>query len=164
MRSLLKREMRNLFKNKIWLLPAVWLIAACSENAVYHSYRPIPSAGWEKGDTLFFNVAVADSLQPLQLFAEIRNKSNYAYRNLYLSVSHNLEDSTVWKTDTLLFILADEEGKWTGTGWGSLFQSTLPIGTVSVQHPGNYTFKVVHDMQDVLLKGVNDVGIRVDRP
>ncbi|WP_455585780.1 gliding motility lipoprotein GldH [Bacteroides sp.] len=155
--------MKNLLRNNIWLLIAGWLITACNENTVYHSYRPIPLEGWQKSDTLFFNVPVKDSLRHLHLSAEIRNKSNYAYRNLYLSVSYNLEDSTKWKTDTLLLILADKEGKWYGTGWGSLFQSTLPIGSVVVRHPGNYTFKIIHGMQDELLKGINDIGIKIER-
>lgn len=156
--------MRNLLRNKIWLLPAVWLTAAaCNENTVYHSYQSIPSEGWKKSDTLFFNLTVTDTLQPLRLSAEIRNKSNYAYRNLYLSVSHNLKDSTVWKTDTLQLILADKEGKWKGTGWGSLFQSTVSISSVTVQHPGRYTFKVAHEMQDELLEGINDIGIKIER-
>lgn len=164
MRSPKKREMKNPLRNKIWLLPAVWLMAAaCNENTVYHSYQSIPSEGWKKSDTLFFNIAVTDTLQPLQLSAEIRNKSNYSYRNLYLSVSHNLKDSTIWKTDTLQLILADKEGKWKGTGWGSLFQSKVSISSVTVQHPGNYTFKVTHEMQDELLEGINDIGIKIER-
>lgn len=154
--------MKNLLRNSIWLLLTGYLIVACNENTVYHSYRSIPSEGWRKSDTLFFNIPVKDSLEHLHLSVEIRNKSNYAYRNLYLSVSHNLEDSMVWKTDTLLLMLADKEGKWSGTGWGSLFQSTLPIGSVVVQHPGNYTFKIAHRMQDELLKGINDIGVKIE--
>ena len=153
--------MKNLLRNSIWLLLATCLTAACNENTGYHSYQSIPTEGWKKSDTLFFNVPVKDSLALLRLSAEIRNESNYAYRNIYLTVSHNLEDSTVWKTDTLLLILADKEGKWNGTGWGSLFQSTLPIGSAIVRHPGNYTFKITHGMQDELLKGINDVGVKI---
>lgn len=153
--------MKHLLKNSVWLLLAGWLIAACNENTVYHSYQSIPSEGWKKSDTLFFNVPVKDSLTLLQLSAEIRNESNYAYRNIYLMISQNLEDSMVWKTDTLLLILADKEGKWNGTGWGSLFQSTLPIGSAVVRHPGNYTFKVIHGMQDEVLKGIHDIGVRI---
>lgn len=153
--------MKNLLRNSIWILLATCLTAACNENTVYHSYQSIPTEGWKKSDTLFFNVPIKDSLALLQLSAEIRNESNYAYRNIYLTVSHNLENSTVWKTDTLLLILADKEGKWNGTGWGSLFQSTLPIGSAIVRHPGNYTFKITHGMQDELLKGINDVGVKI---
>ena len=155
--------MKRLLKSSIWTVIIGWLIAACNENTVYHTYQPIPTDGWEKSDTLFFNITFNDSLIPLNLTAEIRNESKYAYRNLYLAISHNLEDSTNWKTDTLLFVLADKEGKWYGTGWGSLFQSALPIGKTTTKHPGNYTLKVSHCMNDEHLKGVNAVGIKIEK-
>lgn len=156
--------MKPLHRNNIWLLflTVVFLTTACDKKTVYHSYHAIPTEGWKKSDTLFFDIPVKDSLTQFNLAAEIRNKSNYVYRNLYLVISHNLEDSTVWKTDTLLLILADKEGKWNGTGWGSLFQSELPIGTIAIQHPGNYTLKIIHGMQDEILKGINDIGIKRD--
>ena len=144
-------------------LAITFLTTACDKKTVYHSYQSIPTEGWRKSDTLFFNIPVKDSLIRFNLAAEIRNKSNYAYRNLYLVTSHNLEDSTVWKTDTLLLMLADKEGKWNGTGWGSLFQSELPVGTITIRHPGNYTFKITHGMQDEALKGINDIGVIVER-
>ena len=164
MKSRLKKEMKPLHRNNIWLLflTVVLLATACDKKTVYHSYHAIPTEGWKKSDTLFFDIPVKDSLTQFNLAAEIRNKSNYVYRNLYLVISHNLEDSTVWKTDTLLLILADKEGKWNGTGWGSLFQSELPIGTIAIQHPGNYTLKIIHGMQDEILKGINDIGIKID--
>ena len=154
--------MKNLLKNSICMLLMTWILTACDDNTVYHSYQSTPQGGWKKSDTLFFDIPVKDSLTQFNLAAEIRNKSNYVYRNLYLVISHNLEDSTVWKTDTLLLILADKEGKWNGTGWGSLFQSELPIGTIAIQHQGNYTLKIIHGMQDEILKGINDIGIKID--
>lgn len=165
MKSLLKKEMKPLHRNNIWLLflTITFLTTACDKKTVYHSYQSIPTEGWRQSDTLFFNIPVKDSLIRFNLAAEIRNKSNYTYRNLYLVTSHNLEDSTVWKTDTLLLMLADKEGKWNGTGWGSLFQSELPIGTITIRHPGNYTFKITHGMQDEALKGINDIGVIVER-
>jgi gliding motility-associated lipoprotein GldH len=36
------------------------------------------------------------------------------------------------------------------------------IGTIAIQHPGNYTLKIIHGMQDEILKGINDIGIKID--
>lgn len=153
--------MTNLLRNSSLLLLTVWLASACIEHTVYHSYQSIPAKGWGKGDTLVFRVTIPDSLKTLQLFAEVRNDNKYAYQNLYLVVGSNLQDSTVFKTDTLELTLADKEGKWTGTGWGNLFQSTLPLGTAVTRHPGNYTFKVSQGMKDEQLIGICDVGVKV---
>lgn len=155
--------MKSLLKSNIWLLFAGWLLTGCNGNTVYHSYQSTSSGGWSKSDTLFFNAPVKDSLVQLHLSAEVRNGSHYSYRNLYLLVSNNLKDSITWETDTLQFVLADKEGKWNGVGWGSLFQSTLSMGTAVPRHPGNYTFKVTHGMRDNVLEGINDIGIKIEK-
>lgn len=154
--------MRNLLRNSSLIVLAAWLASACMERTVYHAYQFIPAQGWSKRDTLIFQVPIPDSLKTLKLFAEVRNENSYAYQNLYLVVAHNLQDSTAFRTDTLELTLADKSGKWTGTGWGRLFQSTLPIGTAVTRHSGNYTFRISQGMKDESLVGVRDIGVRVE--
>ena len=98
------------------MLLTTWVLTACDENTVYHSYQSTPPDGWKKSDTLFFNVPLKDSLANLRLSVGVRNSSNYPYQNLNILIHYNLEDSTIWKTDTLKFIL-NRLGK------------SLPIGT-----------------------------------
>lgn len=155
--------MRSLLRISFFALLVGWLLSACDEHTTYHAYLPTAKAGWGKGDTLFFSVPVKDTLPLLHVSVGVRNGSNYPYQNLYLFVSHNLEDSTSWKTDTLEFVIADEEGKWTGDGLGSLYQLMLPMTNVVARHPGNYTFKVAHGMKDERLNGISDVGIKINK-
>lgn len=155
--------MKALLRNSSLLLLTAWLTTACIEHTVYHSYQSIPAKGWGKSDTLLFRIPIADSLKTLRLTAEVRNKNEYAYQDFYLIVSHNLQDSTVFQTDTLKFILADKDGKWQGTGWGGLFQSALPLETTVARYAGNYTFKVAQGMKDETLMGITDVGIKIEK-
>lgn len=156
--------MKRLLKNSLLLLFTAWCITACNQHTVYHSYQSIPYKGWEKSDTLFFQVPITDSLPTtLQLFAEVRNGSDYQHQNLYLIISNNLSDSLTIKTDTIEFVLTDKTGKWIGAGWGSLYQSVKPLGTALTTQPGTYTFKIVHGMKNELLPGINNIGIRIER-
>ena len=155
--------MKSLFRNSLLCLFTAWVLAACDAHTVYHAYLPIPQKGWGKSDTLFFQVPINDSLLVLDLTAGVRNESSYPYQNLYLFISHNLEDSTRWETDTLEFALTNKEGRWTGTGWGSLYHSVLPMKSAGIRHAGKYTIKVTHGMKDELLKGISDVGILIKK-
>ncbi len=155
--------MKRLLRHSFLALATAWLATACNEHTVYHSFQTISSKGWGKSDTLFFQVSVNDSLHPYRLTTEVRNLNNYAYKDLYLFVSHNFADSTVWKTDTIAFVLADEEGRWQGNGTGYLYQSGVPFCTVQPAHPGNYTIKVSQGMKDETLTGIHDVGVRVEK-
>lgn len=155
--------MKSLLRNSILAIFAIGILSACDDHSLYHSYKSIPKTGWGKSDTLFFEIPVNDSLTLLQLSVGTRNNNGYPYQDLYLFISHNLEDSTQWQTDTLKLVLADKEGKWMGTGWGNLYQSGTSMKSALVRHPGTYTLKVSHGMKDETLNGISDVGIKIER-
>ena len=74
-----------------------------------------------------------------------------------------MQDSTVWRTDTITINLADSTGRWIGNGWGSIYQSAVFIKSVRPLYPANYTFKIMNGMKDEKLSGINDIGIRIER-
>ena len=127
-------------------------------------YQSLPNEGWGKSDTLSFQIPITDSVPTtLRLFAEVRNSIEYPYHDLHLFISQNLQDSTVWRTDTIAFCLADSTGRWTGHGWGSIYQSETFITSVRPLHPTNYTIKIMSGMKDEKLQGLSDVGIRIEK-
>ena len=156
--------MKSLLKNSLFVLFSACLLTACNENTVYHSYQSLPDEGWGKSDTLSFQIPITDSIPTtLRLFAEVRNRIEYPYHALHLFISQNLQDSTVWRTDTIAFSLADSTGRWTGHGWGSIYQSETFIKSVLPLRSGNYTIKVINGMKDEKLQGLSDVGIRIEK-
>lgn len=156
--------MKSLLKNSLFILFSACLLTACNDNTVYHSYQSLPDEGWEKSDTLSFQIYITDSIPTtLRLFAEVRNRIEYPYHDLHLFISQNLQDSTVWRTDTIAFSLADSEGKWTGHGWGSIYQSETFFKSLLPLHSGNYTIKVINGMKDEKLQGLSDIGIRIEK-
>ena len=156
--------MKSLLKNSFFVLFSACLLTACNENTVYHSYQSLPDEGWGKSDTLSFQIPITGSIPTtLRLFAEVRNRIEYPYHDLHLFISQNLQDSTVWRTDTIAFSLADSTGRWTGHGWGSIYQSETFIKSVLPLRSGNYTIKVINGMKDEKLQGLSDVGIRIEK-
>lgn len=123
--------------------------------------NPFPTRDGERVIPLSFQIPITDSVPTtLRLFAEVRNSIEYPYHDLHLFISQNLQDSTVWRTDTITFCLADSTGRWTGHGWGSIYQSETFITSVRPLHPANYTIKIMSGMKDEKLQGLSDVGIQ----
>ena len=138
--------MKSLLKNSILSLFSACLLTACNEHTVYHSYQSLPNKGWGKSDTLSFHIPITDSVPTtLRLFAEVRNSIEYPYHDL------------------IAFCLADSTGRWTGHGWGSIYQSETFITSVRPLHPANYTIKIMSGMKDEKLQGLSDVGIRIEK-
>lgn len=112
---------------------------------------------------MFFPVAVSDSQTCYKLSVEIRNRSDYPYQNLNLSICYDTPESMQMPVDTLNAILATKEGLWTGDGWGGLYQYSFPAGSIKIGKAGNYLFKIAYTQSDDKLRGINDVGIKLKR-
>ena len=67
-------------------------------------------------------------------------------------------------TDTINFYLADQRGKWLGSGVGSVFEMPV-LYQQSIRFPkaGNYRYELSHGMRDSVLIGINDIGLRVEK-
>lgn len=161
MKSLLKHK--TFLRKSLILLFAASFCMACDEQTVYHSFQSLPTEGWQRKDTLFFNVMVPDSVTLYNVSVEVRNRNNYPYQNLPLLIYYDSPEAQNIKRDTLELRLADSAGIWLGDGWGGLYQSTLSAGLIRIGKAGEYRFKVIHLLPDEVLPGVNDIGIKLKR-
>lgn len=161
--------MISLSKNKSFcqksmiLLFVASTLSACDKQTIYHTFQSLPTGGWQRKDTLFFSVDILDSLTSCKLSVEVRNRNNYSYQNLDLSISYGNPDAQSLPSDTLQLILADKEGIWKGDGWGGLYQTSFPVGSVWIGKAGTYLFKIAYTLPDETLQGINDVGIKLEK-
>jgi gliding motility-associated lipoprotein GldH len=94
---------------------------------------------------------------------DIRNKGNYPYSNLWLFLSIRSPDGKQ-VTDTVEFTLAEASGRWKGSGLGGLYDNQILYKkSVYFPHKGYYRFSLKQGMRDNVLKGINDIGIRVEK-
>ncbi len=148
-------------RNSLALAVAL-VLAACQSNTVYHSYQPVPTEGWAKSDTLLYTLPDSIAADTYALEIGIRYGTTYPYRDLWLTITHNLQDSLTYSTDTLQVFLADEQGKRADNSPGGLFQFTCPYPKpLSVSEKSGRTLYINHFMKDSLLVGINDVGVRI---
>lgn len=147
-------------------------LMACNtsgEDVVYHHFQSLPTEGWDKEDTLYFEATIPDSQTYYRLTVEIRHTTEYAYRNLDISLLYptsptdSTGKTTPEHTDTLSLILANEEGKWNGKGWGGLYQAEFPTKNIRITTSGTYRFRLAYSFSDTTLQGLNDIGIRLQR-
>lgn len=161
--------MKDLLRNKRGYLKCIILLfiasalVACDKHTVYHTFQSIPQKGWLRQDTLLFDVIVPDSQTYYKLSVEIRNRNNYPYQNLSLSICYDGPGINKLSADTLKATLANKEGIWQGDGWGGLYQSTFSIGSIKIAKSGAYLFKVAYTLPDEILAGINDIGIKLER-
>lgn len=142
------------------------LTTSCIRHTIYHHYESVSLLhGWRSTDTLNYNIQLKDSMKPINLSLEIRHTDRYPYQDLWLQVTHNLTDSTVWEKDTLHLTLCNAKGNWNGTGGATnLYVYNQPIETLIPQNSGKRELRISSLMSDSVLNNISDIGIRISHP
>lgn len=139
-----------------------FFLFSCTNKAVYDQYQAIENISWEKDKEYFFTFQVEETAVPYDITLEIRNNNLYPYRNLWLFYNEEQPIGPLIR-DTMECLLADEYGKWYGNGI-SLYQSGFPIRTGYLfPHKGQYTFSFRQGMRNDSLRGIQEIGLRVER-
>lgn len=143
-----------------YLLPA-FLLISCGSKDVFNAYDSIESSGWNSDSISRFNFVINDTSVLYNSFINVRHSGDFPYRNLWLIVDLVRPDSNIIR-DTAILILAKETGKWIGTGSSSVRHLRyLFKNEMSFSQPGNYEYIIAHGMNDSVLPGIVNVGIRL---
>ena len=141
----------------------LFTMMSCHNNDVFSQYSSVPVNGWNKDSAFNFNVQISDVHLKYNVFVNVRNRGEYPYQNMWLFLEKISPDSIISR-DTINFYLADQRGKWLGSGVGHSFEMlVLYQQNISFQKAGTYRYRIFQGMRDTLLTGVNDIGIRVEK-
>lgn len=140
-----------------------FLMSSCGFNDIYFQYSAVAKNGWSKDSCYVFRVPVTDTVSVYNIYVNVRNRENYPYQNLWLFLKMQSPDMVRTK-DSIECFLADQRGKWLGSGIGSVMEMPLIYRQkVRFSKPGIYRFDIGHGMRDSVLVGINDIGLRIEK-
>lgn len=136
---------------------------SCDKNRVYENFYSTGTHGWDKDSVATFQFDIVDIETKYNLYVNTRNLEQFPYSNLWLFVEVIAPDLTAIR-DTVEYQLAFANGKWRGKGTGGIYLSQLPY-RINVFFPveGTYQVNIQHAMRDEQLKGLRDIGIRIEK-
>jgi gliding motility-associated lipoprotein GldH len=139
------------------------LLFACNSDVMFTDSVSMPGEEWTLDNVPAFESEITDTVSSNNIFFTIRTGSSYPFRNIYLFVS-TTSPAGKTITDTLQYNLADEKGKWYGKGFGDVHELNLPFKAgVYFPSKGIYSFRIRHGMRSETLKGVYDIGLRIEK-
>jgi len=143
------------------------LFTACDSNRVYEDNRGIKNGIWNVLDTISFQIDIADSISPHNIYINVRNSGAYSFSNLFMFVTTNFPNGRTSK-DTVECLLADQHG-WLGSGLGDMWDNQI-LYRSRIRFPilGRYTFSFeqaqrsgekafIEDLPEIM-----DIGIRIE--
>lgn len=151
----------------IFMIIALLGAISCRSDWVYSSYVPVNYYGWHSDSLKQFVVNVdRDMLDmaSLNLSLNLRRGELFKYSNILIYVDCIYPDGS-FKRDSVNLDL-NEEGVSSPKFSGGISDNIFPTDVnILLSDTGQYYINIRHDMgvDSDLLRGVSDIGIRLDR-
>ena len=143
-----------------------FLFSGCIKDTglnVYQKNVSIPGYKWDYDFHPSFTFEIKDTASRYNLYITTRHTNQYPYSNLWLLVYSGYEGIKP-KVKRVELPLADESGKWLGTGIGDIFEHRIPIQhNTRFDKAGIYHFSLEQNMRINPLPHVMSIGIRVEK-
>lgn len=153
---------------KHWAKPLLFLliyvlVTSCDPDRVYDQSYGSGDGGWHSDSIYHYSIGVNDTIGLHDFYINIRNNTDYPYSNIYLFVTTVFPGGHSTR-DTIECILADKNGMWLGSGSGKIKDNQIMLQQ-ALRFPlkGIYHFYLEQGMRTPQLKGIEDIGIRIER-
>lgn len=125
---------------------------------------------WNKKDIKTFVWEAQDTINPTNVFLNLRVNQEYPYNNMYV-IFKIYKPSTTVVIDTIQFQMADAQGKLLGNGFSDVKESKLWLKENFVfNESGKYKMTVEQAVRELgniegvpSLKGISEIGLSVEK-
>ena len=141
----------------------MFFLSSCDPKRVFEKDEEIKNSIWNKEAKVHFEINISDTISAHNFYVNVRNADGYPYSNIYMFITTVFPDKK-FSRDTLECILADESGKWLGSGLGDIWDNQI-LFKKGVRFPvqGTYRFTLEQAMRVDNLPMIMDVGLRIEK-
>lgn len=153
----------NTFRMPVLTFLLLGLLISCDPNRVYDQNVRIINQSWNKDSLIKFQFHIEDTISLHKFYLNIRHNTDYPYSNIYFFMNGIFPNGNKTR-DTIECLLADPRGNWLGKGAGKIRDNRILLRE-HLRFPvrGDYTFEIEQAMRQISLKGVEDIGIRIEK-
>lgn len=141
---------------------AATLMTACDTDVVYDSYCHAPTEGWEKTDTLQFNVPRMAEGGRYRMEIGMRTNSSFPFTGITVVVDQVIEPRHRLQSDTINCRIADKDGNILGRGV-SFYQYDFILNDTDLRRGDSLNIRIRHIMRREVVPGVADVGVKITK-
>ena len=139
------------------------ILMACDSQVIYHHYEPLADSQWKNVDTLTFTPQIPDSEITYQVDLEIRVLHSYPHKEVNIGYQYLSPTQEIVQTGTCQLSLTDAYADKNGSGVAGLYAYPIILKSLHVDKSGDYTIQVFQQQKDSVLKGIQDLGIKLSR-
>ena len=130
------------------VLLALLMLCGCQQQVAYHAFCHIDEPGWDKTDTLHFDISPVARDGNYRLDAELRTDKDPSKESFNNKIDCNL---------------ISETGVIEGDGI-SYFQYQFYVRGLSLHQGDSVHISLTHNMKREIMPGISDVGVKLSLP
>jgi gliding motility-associated lipoprotein GldH len=153
---------KHLVALSIIITISIFSLASCDKNTVFDKYDHTPLQGWEKNDTLIFEVPPVTATGLYRANMGLRINGAFPFMSLCLVVEQTIYPSHRVITDTLNYHLINKNGTSQGQGL-SYYQYSFPITELTLNKGDSIHICIRHNMKRDILPGISDIGVKISK-
>ena len=144
------------------LVAVAMAFVSCNRSPIFSQYHHTQLTGWEKNDTLTFNVPRLSSDMKLKAVIGLRITDAYPFKTICLIVDKVVSPDNIIDSDTINCSLFDNDGMSKGRGV-SCYQFNYHISNIQLMKDDSVAIHIRHNMKREILPGISDVGITLEK-
>lgn len=139
------------------------LLQGCDQQALLDRNEAIDDRGWSYEVMPAFELEISDTTAMYSMQLNLRHTGEYAYSNLFLMI-HVISPGEDTVSNRYEFTLAAPDGRWLGDGAGNIYTYRIPFeDSTRFSRAGLYRIQLEQNMRDPVLKGIEDVGLFIEK-
>ena len=128
----------------------------------YSESKYVDESGWRSTDTIELSFTINEPLDRFNGSIDLRHNGDYPYSNLYLFIDITYPNNK-HRIDTLECVLADNRGRWYGSGLGDMVSHRIEyLDEIQFPLEGDYQMRITHGMRMDPLEEITDLGLRLE--
>lgn len=147
-------------KALVFLLFIISFITACNEDMAYSKYADISTVGWERSDSIVFNIPPLKKSGIYNLVLGTRISNDFPFKSIDVIVEQTVYPKKITYCDTITYHFFDNDGRMLGSGISN-HQYLCSVSSHSYQQNDSVHIYVRHNMKREILTGITSVGIEL---
>lgn len=145
----------------IILTVASAFMTSCNRKTVYYHFEHTDFRGWNKADTLLYNIGAFRDSGTFECHIGARISNDYPYQSITLVVEQTIYPEQTTVEDTLVCNFTDSIGNILGNGL-SIYQYEYHLHETVINANDSVVYKIWHNMRQEEIVGITDIGIELN--
>lgn len=138
------------------------IFSACNGDMTYSRYMDISIVGWERSDSVLFNIP---PLKQAGIYAPtlgIRINNSFPFKSVAIIIEQTVYPKKIVYCDTINCKLYDDKGRLLGNGISN-HQYIFNVKPRQYEQGDSIHIYIRHDMKCEILPGITSVGIELSK-